>query len=302
MSTRAAGAIVACALSASVPGAGFAAAASHRPQPAGDTPAATAQASDAQAQRQQRFITLLRTYPQRRPEVTLALVGALVEEGSFPDRARAEYWLGSAQLSLGERDGARAWFSQLARDYPESTWVERSVVGLGDAAAQERRYGEALAQYRRAAMARDGSVRELARIEAIQARLLQRRQRFAVAAGALAAAVALWLCASLWRRRPMALFPLPAEVRIAGPVLAIFALLSLRQDPAPRAAVLEMACAGALLLLLSGLRLRAVPLRAKARAVHALATLAALCALSYVAIYRNDLISMVQETFRAGPE
>ena len=263
---------------------------------------ASAEEADQSAQRQMRFVELLRTYPQRRPEVSLALVEKLVNAGTFPDRARAEYWLGSATLSLGQRDAARAWFARLVLDYPQSTWAWRCLVGLGDAAAQERNYGEALAQYQRAAAAPDESVRELARIEAIQVRVLLRRQRAAIAASLLAAAVALWLCVSLWRRRPIAIFPLPAELRIAGPVLAIFALLSLRQDPAPRAAVLEMAFAGALLLLLSGLHLRAARLRGPARALHALATLAALGALSYVAIYRSDLVGMVQETFRVGPE
>jgi hypothetical protein len=189
-----------------------------------------------------------------------------------------------------------------ARDYPESPWTGRSELGLADAAAQERRYGEALAHCRLALAARDPEVRELARLQETQLRVLRARQRWAWAAGALAMGVGLWLGASLLRRRPIAILPLPAELRIAGPVLAVLAVLSLGQDPAPQSAVLQVACGGALLLGLSGLRLRAVPLRRTGRALHVLVTVGALFALVYVAVYRSDLVGMVQETLRAGAD
>jgi hypothetical protein len=38
------------------------------------------------------------------------------------------------------------------------------------------------------------------------------------------------------------------------------------------------------------------------RALHALATVGALFALAYVAVYRSDLIGMVQETLRFGAD
>jgi hypothetical protein len=252
--------------------------------------------------RGERFLELLRTYPERKPELSLALAARLVEEGPFADRDRAEYWIGSASLSLHDLAGARAWFARLARDYPHSPWTGRSELGLADAAAQERRYGEALTHCRLALAAPDPEVRELARLQETQLRTLRARQRWAWAAGALAVGVGVWLAASLLRRRPVAILPLPAELRIAGPVLAVLAVLALPQDPAPRAAVLEVACGGALLLALSGLRLRAVPLRMMGRALHALATVGALFALAYVAVYRSDLIGMVQETLRFGAD
>jgi hypothetical protein len=83
------------------------------------------------------------------------------------------------------------------------------------------------------------------------------------------------------------------------PVLAVLAVLSVKVDPAPRAAILEICAGGALLSLLSGLRLRAARPN---RVLHALLALAALGCLAYVAVYRGDLIGMVQETFRAGRE
>ena len=64
------------------------------------TPTATAEKA------QERFLYLLRTYPQRPPRETLAQVEKLVDEGDFPDRDRAEYWLGSAWLSLQDREAA----------------------------------------------------------------------------------------------------------------------------------------------------------------------------------------------------
>jgi tetratricopeptide (TPR) repeat protein len=265
--------------------------------------APAAGAAEAEAEwRGERFLELLRTYPERTPELSLALAARLVDEGPFAERDRAEYWIGSASLSLGDRSGARAWFVRLARDYPDSPWTGRSELGLADAAAQERRYGEALAHCRLALAARDPEVRELARLQETQLRVLRARQRWAWAAGALAMGVGLWLGASLLRRRPIAILPLPAELRIAGPVLAVLAVLSLGQDPAPQSAVLQVACGGALLLGLSGLRLRAVPLRRTGRALHVLVTVGALFALVYVAVYRSDLVGMVQETLRAGAD
>src|SRR5205823_10906140 len=71
------------------------------------TPTATAEKA------QERFLYLLRTYPQRPPRETLAQVEKLVDEGDFPDRDRAEYWLGSAWLSLQDREAARRWFGRV---------------------------------------------------------------------------------------------------------------------------------------------------------------------------------------------
>jgi hypothetical protein len=251
------------------------------------------------AAREDRFLDLLRSYPERPPSETFRQVAQLVEEGPFAERDRAEYWIGSALLAAGDHDGARQWFARVGRDYPGSVWEERSFIGMGDAAAAEKSFAEALRWYRKADGAGDASVRELARIDAGQARILQRRQRLAWAAGLVALGIAGFFA---YGGRRSALWPLPAETHIVLPVLAVLALLSVRVDPAPRVAILELCAGGALLSLLSGLRLKAAPLGPGARAVHALLGLAALGCLAWVAVYRADLIGMVQETFRAGPE
>jgi hypothetical protein len=251
--------------------------------------------------REQSFLTLLRTYPERPPADTFREVARLIDEGPFPERDRAEYWIGSARLAASDRDGARLWFARLARDYPGSVWEERSWLGLGDAAAHERDYGAALTWYRGAAGAGDAAVRELSRIDQDQTLLLRRRQRAAWVAGAVALLIAAFFAISAFRAHA-ALRPLPAETRIVFPVLAVLALLSTRVDPAPRLAILELCAGGALLSLLSGLRLRAVRPGSAARAAHAALALAALSCIAYVAVYEGDLIGMVQETFRAGPE
>src|SRR5205807_1195234 len=89
-----------------------------------------------------------------------------------------------------------------------------------------------------------------------------------------------WLGSAL--HAPFGLWPLPAEARIVLPVLAVLALLSVRQDPAPRAAIFELCTGAALLVTLSGLRLRAASPRGASRFLHAAGTLAALVALAYV--------------------
>ena len=242
--------------------------------------------------REDRFLDLLRTDPTRPPADTFRQVAQLVDEGAFAERDRAEYWIGSARLAAGDRRGARDWFARLAKDYPGSVWEERSWLGMGDAAAQERDFGAALEWYRKALKAGDAAVRELGRIDSQQALILRRRQRIAWAAGLFALAIGALFA---WRSRKSPLLPLPPETRVVLPVLAVLALMSLRVDPAPRVAILELCAGGAVLSFLNG-RQRAQ------RALHAVLALAALGCVAYVAVYRGDLIGMVQETFRAGPE
>ncbi len=259
------------------------------------------QGSDTPAARQARFLELLRSYPERPPAETFRQVAQLVDEGPFPERDRAEYWMGSARLAANDRDGAREWFARVARDHPGSVWEERSWLGQGDALAQEHDYGAALAYYARALSASDAAVRELGRISTASARVLRFRQRAAWLCGIAALCIAGFFIASAVRNggRP---WPVPAEARVVLPVLGVLALLSLRVDPAPRIAVLQLCAVGALLSLLSGMRLRAARPRGPARLLHVSLALAALLCAGWIVLYRSDLIGMVQETFRAGPD
>src|SRR4051812_28685824 len=54
------------------------------------------------AAREDRFLHLLRTYPERPPTETFRQVAQLIDEGPFPERDRAEYWIGSARLAAGD--------------------------------------------------------------------------------------------------------------------------------------------------------------------------------------------------------
>jgi hypothetical protein len=180
---------------------------------------------------------------------------------------------------------------------------------MAEAAAQERHFGESLAWYARADLAQDAAVRELARISRMQVVILQWRQRAAWAAQVFAALVIAWLLASALRleraagRGPRALLVMPSEAKIVWPVLGVLALIALVQDPAARRTVLEICAAGAGLSWLSGARLRALGAAdGKARALHGVAVVAALFALAYAAVWRGDLVGMVLETVRAGPD
>ena len=263
-----------------------------------DTPAA----APSETARHDRFLYLLRTYPERPIADSFAAAAALIDQGPFPERDRAEYWVGSARLAASDREGARAWFARLERDYPGSVWVERSFLGLGDLASHERRYDVALGYYGRALAAHDAAVRELARISTTQTLVLRTRQRWAWAAAALVALVALALALDWARRRPRLFLPLPSELQIVLPVLLVFSLLSLGIDPAPRRTTLALTSGGALLVCLSGLRQRAAAPRGPALLAHLAATLAALLALAYLVVWQWDLFGMVLETFRTGPE
>jgi hypothetical protein len=252
--------------------------------------------------RQARFLELLRTYPSRPSTESVALVTALIDEGPFAERDRALFWLGSVRLNALDLPSARAFFARLRREHPGSPWLERADLGEADACAVERDYGAALEWLQRASAASDPAVRELARLSTAQLQALRVQQRWTYAAGAFAILiVGLWLVA-LWRRRPLPLWPLPDEARVLLPVLGVLAVLSLRIDPAPRAAVLQLCAAGALLVILSGLYRRAANPGRALRALQTASTVLALGACFWVAIYRHDLVNMVLETFRAGPE
>jgi len=282
-------------------------------------------ASDGAAAREQQFLYLLRTYPERPPNVTLGQVAQLIDQGPFLEQDRATFWIGSARLALGDRAAARHWFSRLAREHPGSVWVQRSYLGLAEAAAMERNFNESLGWYARAEKADNATVRELARIARPQILTLQRRQWVGWGCAAVLALAVLALAAATLRaarqsepsidsesekpgrsragllRRALAL---PAEARILLPLLAILALSSLRQDPAPRGAALELCLFGGGLVWLSGAYLRARP-RAMSwpgRAAYALAALLLLGCASYLAVWRHDLVGMVMETWRAGPD
>lgn len=287
---------------AAAPGLTAAASPLAAPGPSAAPVRAAADVADvAAAAREARFLELLRSYGARPPAQSLAVAARLVDEGEFAGRPRAEQWIASASLSLGDPAAARAWFARLGRDHPESPWGERAQLGLGDAAAAERCYGEALARHAAAATGKDPAVLELARSRGAQIRLLRARQRAAWAAAAVAVGVALWWIASTLRHRPVALLPLPGELRLAGPVLSLLSLAALAQEPTPRGAVLQLCVAGAALLALSGWRLRAAAPRAWGRALHALAALGALSASTYAVLERGDLLGSLEETLRAGP-
>lgn len=272
--------------------------------------------ADAAEARQEQFLYYLRTYPERPPDQTLGAVAALVDQGPFRERARALYWLGSARLSLGDRDGLRGWFVRLRREHPGTVWVERGFLAMADAAAQERRFGEALDWYAQADSAQDAAVRELSRISRGQVLTLQWRQRAAWAAQTAAALVALWLLFSALRleraaasrgeagRGPRALLAMPPEARVLWPVLVVLALIALQQDTLARRSVLEICAAGAVLSWLSGARLRALGPWAslRLRGLHGALVLAAMLGLAYAAVWRGDLVGMVLETIRAGPD
>jgi hypothetical protein len=299
--TQAAAALVALLAAAAVPDGGAAPAASSPP---GEGPAEG---------REQRFQYLLRTYPERPPEQTLARVAELIEQGPFAERDRAMYWIGAARLSLGDREGARRQLARLQRDYPDTVWVERSWLGLAEAATAESRFGESLAWYGRADRARDPAVRELAALQRGQVLILRARQRAAWAAEAFGLSVAAWLLGSALRRERLArggagpaaraLLVPPVEARVLLPVLGLFALLAAAQDPAPRWAVFEICLAGGGLVWLSGARLRAFsPASRAGRGAQAAIALAAFAAWTYTAVWRWNLVGMVLETLRAGPE
>src|ERR1700682_4104022 len=130
-------------------------------------------ASTEPSAREERFLFLLHTFPERPPAETFRQMEKLIEEGPFPQHDRAEYWMGSAALAAGDRESARRWFARVAKDHPASVWEERGWLGLGDAAAQERGYGEALVWYGRAQAATDAAVREVGRISDGQVRTFQ---------------------------------------------------------------------------------------------------------------------------------
>jgi len=197
---------------------------------------------------------------------------------------------------MGRGGGSRGW------ERPSRVGLgERSWLGMGDAAAQERRYGAALEWYAKAEERGRGGARDRPRLGANDAGAARpaapglgggrpgggRRG----APGSVAAAS--------WARAPLAAARRGTDrhsrARSPGPPLrAAGSGAARRHSRALRGRGL------------AGHSLRPAPPRrlaaGAARALHAAGTLAALGALAYVAVYRGGLVGMLLETLRAGPE
>lgn len=254
-----------------------------------------------QNEAQRRFETILRSYPIVGAAQSMKDAERLVEAGEFSDRARAEYWIGTARWSNSDKAGARAWMARTRREYPATVWAARAAVTLGDIAGSERDWDAALEQY--AVAEKFGSpvagYAVLAREHAIDAR---RYWRWFLAAVAFAVAFAAYLASRLSKTRAVPWRPLPTGVKSLGVVTGVVALLAIRQ-----ASQIQIASdvIGAGTLALSALTMlffaRARP-GVASRAAHALLALVAIACVFYATVYRAGLYEMVMETLRAGPE
>lgn len=82
-------------------------------------------------------------------EKRAVLSGALELNPSTPYRNDAVYELGRSYVSIGRNDDAAYCFNDLITKSSDSTFIARSLIGLGMMAATEKKYEESAAYYKR---------------------------------------------------------------------------------------------------------------------------------------------------------
>jgi len=233
------------------------------------------------------------TYPTRTPLDNAKAMEAIVDRGDFPGRARVLAWLGTQYTALGDFDSAEHWLRRARAEYPDDVWGKRALLGLGQVAAQRRRYLQAESFFREAAAALSDE----------RADALRRAEAAREAFYALLVFVAGWLAVAGFVARGVARgargggWALPFEVKLLAPLLACFVIMSIPTGADVRLCVGLMS-AGTLLLLYSN----ALALRERPRWpwLHVLHGLISAAGVTYGAIYASGLTDAVMETLRLG--
>lgn len=250
---------------------------------------------------QQQFERILRSYPAVGPQGSMKAAAELIEGGvDFPDRPRAEYWIGTARHASADSTGARVWLTRVRKEYPTSVWSARAAVTLGDLAAEEKEWTTALTFYDEGE--RFGSpVAGFARLS--REHLIEVRGYDRLYAGCIAFAIA-FVFYLLGRLTFAARAPwrLPIEARVLLIVIATLLLLGLRQQPEIVHAAFGIAIGTGIIAVLTALSFSRVPFSFLSRLVHAALAMTTIVCVFYAVTYRSGMLSMVLETLRAGPE
>ncbi|MBK9030705.1 MAG: hypothetical protein IPL61_05095 [Myxococcales bacterium] len=241
------------------------------------------------------------------PHAALAALAAMLDEHlDYPRWFAAALWLGEAWGRIGERDRAATWLARAAAAAPGPRERFRAELAQADLAAaagdfaRARRLIAALTPPDdAAAAARDELAVEVAR------RAGRRRLRLLawglLVALAVAAAVVLRVHRRSWRAAARGLWPPPVEVAYLAPVALGLALVAETGNPMAARAVEHILLGAVTLAWTAGAVTRAwARPGVVVRIGFALAVLAAVAAVVWLAVDDDQLLDLLLETWRSG--
>jgi len=246
------------------------------------------------------------------PAAAVLQRGEALAAAAWPGAPDAALWLADWLRRSGRLIEAQAHYAVVRARWPQLPQATAALRGAAGCAldAHDWPLAEALAGHLPAAEPRDRSVRDELVAAAAHGR---RRDRGYVAAWLAIAGAFAALLGSLgeaMRRRTAApwwaaLRP-PIEVMFLGPVAVVLLGVAFTAHRAIAPAVATIALGGLALAWLSGAALELVRAAGRSRrlrsALHLVACLAGVAGLAYVAVTRGDLIDMLLESVRLGPD
>jgi hypothetical protein len=238
--------------------------------------------------------------------------GEQLSAAAWPGAAAATLWLADWLRRSGRLAEAQAHYAVVVARWPELPQAPAALRGAAGSAleAHDWSLAETLASRLPVAEAADRIVRDELVTAAAHGR---RRDRWYIAAwlaiaGAFAALLGSLVEAVLRRSAgtwPAALRP-PIEVLFLGPVAVVLLGVAFTAHRAIAPAVVTISAGGLALAWLSGAALEVVRAGGRARrlrsALQVLACLAGVAGLAYVALTHGDLIDLLVETVRFGPD
>jgi hypothetical protein len=246
------------------------------------------------------------------PPAAVLAQGEWLAGAAWPGAPDAALWLADWLRRSGRLVEAQAHYAVVMARWPELPQARAAVRAAAGCALEARDWtlAERLAARLPVAEASDKSARDDLFAAAARGR---RRDRWYVAAwlaiaGAFAALLGSLALAMLRRstgRWWTALRP-PIEVMFLGPVALVLLGVAFTAHRAIAPAVATIALGGLALAWLSGAALEVVRAAGRSRrlrsALHLVACLAGVAGLAYVALIHGDLIDLLIETVRLGPD
>jgi hypothetical protein len=234
---------------------------------------------------------------------------ALAKE-AWPGAGEVALWRAEALRRIGRLDAAAAAHDDVLARFPGTAWAARAAEGGAAVAIARHRWDDAEARIAKlpATERDDRAVRDSLRVDLAGERT---HVRWYVAAwigflaGVLLLIASLVQAAGSLRAVVRALRP-PTEVAFAAPVVGILLIAAATSHVEIGPAVGLISVGGIAIAWLSGAALvaakaRGWPLRRRI-AGHVVVSVVAIAGLVYVALTRHDLIEMVVETVRFGPD
>lgn len=272
------------------------------------------------AQALARFTDILQHFTERGERESLTMAEAvLADYPDWPSRSRVLTWMGDVHQRGSRHRLALTRYLQAAKAAEAAGAEARAEAqvaayrGAGEAALALGRFDAAEGYFRQMPVGADPSrIRSLEdaleRVERARLRALLYVLSFAVIAVVVLLFIGLLrTAASTWHEALRAARTVPPEAVFMLPIAGILMAASLTAHYAIAPAVAVICIGGLTITWLSGIGLLAARARREGigpwrPAVHALASVLAVIALTYIALHHNRLVDMIIETVRFGPD